>query len=133
LAASTARNVLGTPLKNCCDRLRTGFYRTGRCDTGPGDAGIHVVCARVTSDFLRFSASRGNDLSTPIPEYDFPGLQSGDCWCLCAERWSEALASGVAPPVNLEATHISALEFIRLEDLRAHAFDPTDDDRTALE
>lgn len=132
MAGSTAKNVLGTPLKGCCHRLRTGFYRNGRCDTGPGDLGIHVVCTKVTNAFLRFSVERGNDLSTPRPEYEFPGLRAGDCWCVCAERWQEALEAGVAPPVHLEATHISALEFISLEDLRAHSAgepaEPEDDD-----
>ena len=99
----------------------TGYYRDGHCQTGPGDVGLHVVCAEVTSEFLEFSAARGNDLSTPNPMFDFQGLRPGDCWCLCAERWKEALEEGVAPPVKLEATHISALEFVDLEDLREHA------------
>jgi uncharacterized protein (DUF2237 family) len=85
--------------------------------------GVHVVCAQMTAEFLTFSKSRGNDLSTPVPEYDFPGLQPGDRWCLCAARWQEALEAGVAPPVVLEATHISALEFVSLADLKAHALE----------
>lgn len=118
---STARNVLGTPLETCCTKPMTGFYRNGRCDTGPGDVGNHVVCARVTAEFLKFSKSRGNDLSTPNPDYEFPGLKPGDCWCLCAARWQEAFEAGVAPGVKLESTHISALEFASLDDMKAHA------------
>ncbi len=114
-------NVLGTPLQACCYRPVTGFYRDGFCRTGPDDRGLHTVCAVMTEDFLRFSQERGNDLSTPIPEYDFPGLQPGDHWCLCVSRWAEALAAGQAPPVVLESTHIHGLEFVSLEDLRAHA------------
>ena len=118
-----AKNVLGEPLAVCCTSPRTGFYRTGRCDTGPGDLGLHVVCARVTAEFLAFSRARGNDLTTPVPEADFPGLKPGNCWCLCAARWKEALEAGAAPPVVLAATHISALEFVSLEELAAHALD----------
>ena len=99
----------------------TGFFRDGCCRTGRGDVGVHVVCARVTEDFLAYSRGRGNDLSTPRPEFDFPGLKPGDQWCLCASRWKEALDAGTAPPVVLEATHESALEFVDLADLRAHA------------
>ena len=120
---SGAKNVLGGPLKVCCMNPKTGFYRTGRCDSGPGDDGIHVVCARMTAEFLEFSQDRGNDLVTPMPMFGFPGLKPGDCWCLCAARWKEALEAGVAPPVNLEATHISALEFVELEELQQHALD----------
>lgn len=118
-----AKNVLGEPLQPCCTDPMTGFYRTGCCDTGPGDIGLHLVCARMTMKFLAFSRSRGNDLTTPFPEADFPGLKPGDCWCLCVKRWQEALEAGVAPPVVLAATHISALEFVSLEDLTAHALD----------
>ena len=99
----------------------TGFYRNGRCDTGPEDLGLHIVCARMTDEFLGFSRSRGNDLSTPRPEFGFPGLKDGDCWCLCVQRWKEALEAGVAPPVRLESTHAGALEWVDLEDLQAHA------------
>ena len=99
----------------------TGFFRTGTCDTGRGDVGLHLVCAEMTEEFLRFSAERGNDLSTPVPENDFPGLVPGDRWCLCVARWKEALAAGLAPPVHLEATHLATLEFVSLEDLEAHA------------
>ena len=101
----------------------TGFYRDGFCRTGPGDVGLHTVCVEATTEFLEFSAASGNDLTTPRPEYDFPGLQPGDHWCLCVTRWQEALEAGVAPRVVLEACHISALEFVELDDLRAHEVD----------
>jgi uncharacterized protein len=116
-----ARNVIGGPLQTCGTDPMTGFFRNGCCDTGGGDVGVHVVCARMTREFLAFSASRGNDLSTPTPQFGFPGVRPGDRWCLCAERWKEALEAGVAPPVVLEATHISALEFVNLDDLKANA------------
>lgn len=116
-------NVMGTPLKPCCMDPMTGFYRDGYCRTGPGDHGVHVVCAEMTEEFLEFSKARGNDLSTPRPEYDFPGLSAGDLWCLCVERWREALDAGSAPRVFLESTHASALEFVSLEDLLEHAAD----------
>ena len=114
-----AKNVLGTDLEPCGYDPVTGFYRNGCCDTGADDAGVHVVCAVMTADFLEFSAARGNDLSTPQP--GFPGLRPGDSWCLCASRWQEAFDAGCAPPVRLEATHIAALEWTTLADLRAHA------------
>jgi uncharacterized protein len=120
---SGAKNVLGGPLKVCCMKPKTGFYRTGRCDTGAGDDGVHVVCAQLTAEFLEFSADQGNDLSTPIPEFGFPGLKAGDRWCLCAARWKEALEAGVAPPVVLASTHMSALEFLDMEELVGHALD----------
>jgi uncharacterized protein (DUF2237 family) len=120
---SKALNVLGDELRPCSMEPRTGFYRSGCCDTGEGDWGVHVVCAVMTPEFLLFSESRGNDLSTPHPEHGFPGLQAGDRWCLCAARWKEALEAGQAPPVALECTHISALEWIDLADLKAHAAD----------
>jgi uncharacterized protein (DUF2237 family) len=101
----------------------TGFYRDGYCRTGGDDLGVHVVCAQMTEAFLAFSRSRGNDLITPNPRFFFPGLKPGDCWCLCASRWQEALDAGVAPPVRLQATHISALEFVNMSDLLAHALD----------
>lgn len=116
-----AKNVLGTELEACSMSPRTGFYRDGCCNTGPGDVGLHLVCAEVNDEFLRFSRERGNDLSTPNPQYRFPGLKAGDRWCLCVLRWKEALDAGVAPPVVLEATHISTLEFVSLEELREHA------------
>lgn len=116
-----ASNVLGTELETCSLSPCTGFFRDGKCHTGPDDLGQHTVCAEVTSEFLEFSKSRGNDLTTPHPEYDFPGLKPGDRWCLCLQRWVEALEAGLAPPVVLEATHIMALEFIPRETLEAHA------------
>jgi hypothetical protein len=116
-------NVLGKPLEPCSMDPMTGFYRTGHCCTGPGDVGLHTVCAVMTEEFLNFSKSRGNDLSTPMPRYDFPGLKAGDRWCLCVTRWVEALEADMAPRVVLEATHISALEFVDLEDLKAHEAD----------
>lgn len=118
-----ASNVLGGPLQSCCMDPVTGFYRNGRCDTGAGDHGVHVVCAVMTEEFLRFSKSRGNDLSTPVPQWGFSGLKDGDRWCLCASRWKEAFDAGMAPKVVLEATHISMLEFATLEELRAHAIE----------
>ena len=121
MAFSGPSNVLGEKLSPCCFEPVTGFYRDGFCRTGPGDHGLHTVCVEVTDAFLAFSRSRGNDLTTPIPEYDFPGLAAGDRWCLCVTRWKEALDAGVAPRVALESTHISALEFVSLEDLQAHA------------
>lgn len=118
-----ARNVLGEPLAGCCDTPVTGFFRDGFCRTGPADAGRHVVCAVVTQEFLDYTAARGNDLSTPRPAFDFPGLEAGDRWCLCAARWGEALAAGVAPRVALTATDAAALEILDLADLKAHAID----------
>lgn len=118
---SKGRNVLGGPLLPCSMDPLTGFFRTGCCDTGGDDAGIHVVCAAMTSEFLAFSRKQGNDLISPVPQYGFPGLKPGDRWCLCVERWKEALEAGVAPPVYLEGTHISALEFVDLDALTAHA------------
>lgn len=115
------KNVLGQGLAPCSQSPATGFYRTGTCSTGPDDHGTHVVCATLTKAFLDFTVSRGNDLVTPRPEYRFPGLKPGDRWCLCASRWREALQAGVAPPVRLASTHEKALEFVRLEDLQAHA------------
>ena len=116
-----AKNVLGTDLASCSDDPLTGFYRDGCCNTGPDDLGAHVVCARMTAEFLDFSRSRGNDLSTPRP--GFPGLRPGDRWCLCATRWKEALAASAAPPVFLEATHARALELLTLAELMPHALD----------
>lgn len=116
-----ARNVLGGRLRPCSVEPLTGFTRSGCCETGPEDAGSHTVCAVMTAAFLAFSKSRGNDLSTPRPEYGFPGLRPGDRWCLCAPRWQEAFLAGKAPDVILEATHIAALLSCDLEDLRRHA------------
>jgi hypothetical protein len=120
---STARNVLGEALLPCGDEPLTGFYRDGCCNTGPDDLGRHVVCARMTTEFLDFSRSRGNDLTRPVPAAGFPGLRPGDRWCLCAARWQEALEAGVAPRVVLRATHEAALEHVALEDLKRHALD----------
>jgi uncharacterized protein len=114
-------NVLGTELRCCCRDPMTGFYRDGYCRTGPEDIGQHTVCVEVTREFLDDSVFQGNDLVTPHPEWNFPGLEPGDKWCLCAARYEEALRRGVAPPVDLEATHSSALEFVSLEGLKAHA------------
>ena len=119
--ASHGRNVRGGELELCCSSPQTGFYRDGFCRTGRADLGLHVVCAEMTADFLEFSSSRGNDLSTPNPDFAFPGLRPGDRWCLCVSRWKEALEAGCAPPVVLEATHFSALEFVSLEELEAHS------------
>lgn len=117
------KNVLGTELKVCCTDPMTGFYRDGYCRTGPEDTGRHTVCIRATDDFLAFSKAAGNDLSTPRPEYAFPGLVVGDQWCLVALRWKQALDAGMAPKVILEATHESVLEIVSLEELRAHALE----------
>lgn len=114
-------NVFGESLLECSTNPLTGFYRDGCCNTGPGDVGLHLVCAVMTDDFLAFTKSVGNDLSTPRPEWRFPGLKAGDRWCLCVTRWKEALEAGKAPRVVLEATHISSLEYVDLDDLRAHA------------
>lgn len=116
-----ASNVLGTPLQACCRDPLTGFYRDGFCHTGPEDRGLHTVCAVMTEEFLAYTRTVGNDLSTPVPAYGFPGLEPGDRWCLCVTRWAEALRAGCAPAVVLAATHVSALEFVSLEDLQAHA------------
>jgi uncharacterized protein (DUF2237 family) len=116
-----AKNVLGTPLVPCSYDPLTGYYRDGCCNTDTHDQGSHVVCAKVTQAFLAFSRQRGNDLSTPQPEYRFKGLKPGDRWCLCALRWKEAFDAGVAPPVVLESTHIKALDFVTLAQLQAHA------------
>jgi uncharacterized protein len=118
-----AENVIGGQLETCCTSPMTGFYRDGCCNTGAGDMGAHVVCAQVDAAFLSFSKSRGNDLSTPVPAFNFPGLKPGDRWCLCAPRWKEALDAGVAPPVMLSATHASALEYVSLDELKQHALD----------
>lgn len=114
-------NVLGEPLEPCSVDPLTGFFRDGSCRTNEMDHGTHVICARVTEEFLAFSRERGNDLITPRPEYDFPGLKPGDRWCLCALRWKEALRAGVAPPVSLASTHQRALEFVELDELRSYA------------
>ncbi|HEY1880165.1 MAG TPA: DUF2237 domain-containing protein [Caulobacteraceae bacterium] len=117
-----ARNVLGGELEPCSLSPKTGFFRNGCCETGPEDIGQHTVCAVMTDEFLRFSLNVGNDLSTPRPEFDFPGLRSGDRWCLCAPRWKEALDAGAAPKVVLEATHEEVLAIAPLGVLKDHAF-----------
>ncbi|MEG4858437.1 DUF2237 domain-containing protein [Microcoleus sp. K1-B6] len=118
-----ATNVLGGKLENCCTSPMTGYYRDGKCNTGGGDFGAHTVCAQLTEEFLQFTKSNGNDLSTPVPEFNFPGLKPGDCWCLCASRWKEAMDAGVAPPVVLAATHALTLEYVSLDELKQHAVD----------
>ena len=120
---SEQRNVLGGPLATCGSRPMTGFFRNGCCETSHEDRGSHTVCARMTAEFLSFSQEMGNDLSTPRPTFGFPGLRPGDAWCLCAERWQEALEAGAAPKVVLAATHEGALEFCKLADLKKYAVD----------
>ena len=122
-ARTEARNVLGGKLGVCSTDPMTGFYRDGCCNTGGGEYGAHLVCAQVTEEFLVFSQSRGNDLSTPVPMFNFPGLKPGDRWCLCASRWKEALDAGVAPPIVLSSTHASALEYVSLSELKQYAID----------
>jgi uncharacterized protein (DUF2237 family) len=115
--------VLGGPLAECGTRPLTGFYRDGCCNTGHDDHGVHTVCTLMTREFLEFSRGRGNDLSTPMPEFGFPGLNPGDRWCLCAARWREALRAGAAPKVVLAATHERTLDFVTLEELKKYAVD----------
>jgi hypothetical protein len=116
------RNVLGTPLEICSIAPLTGFNREGSCAADEEDFGRHVICTMVTEEFLVFSKEQGNDLTTPVPFADFPGLVPGDRWCVCADRWKEALDNGVAPPVILAATDSSALEIVSLEDLLTHSY-----------
>ena len=118
-----SRNVFGEPLQACSTAPVTGFFRNRCCDTSDQDVGSHTVCAVMTEDFLRFSKSRGNDLSTPLPDFGFPGLKAGDRWCLCAPRWQEAFEAGQAPRVVLRATHQGALDYCALDDLKRHAID----------
>ncbi|WP_437230473.1 DUF2237 family protein [Planctomicrobium sp. SH661] len=118
-----AKNVLGKPLQPCSFDPMTGWFRNGCCDTGPGDFGMHIICVQVTDEFLAYSKSVGNDLSTPMPEHDFAGLKHGDRWCLCASRWKQAYDAGVAPHVILASTHMSAIEFATLEEMREYALD----------
>lgn len=125
--AMAANNIAGTPLQVCCTDLMTGYFRDGFCNTDATDRGTHVVCAQVTEEFLSFTQSRGNDLSTPRPEYGFPGLKPGDKWCLCASRWLEAYNNGVAPKVDVAATHEKALEFIPREALEEYAVESAED------
>lgn len=116
-----AKNVLGEELLPCSYEPLTGYYRDGCCNTGGDDYGVHTVCAVMTAEFLEFSKAMGNDLSTPMPQYGFAGLQPGDRWCLCASRWAEALEADAAPQVVLAATHFSTLDFVSLADLQRHA------------
>jgi len=116
-----ARNVLGGELKSCSHEPITGYFRDGCCNTGPGDLGVHTVCAVMTDEFLKFALSTGNDLSTPRPEFDFTGLKAGDQWCLCVSRWREAYEAGKAPRVRLDATHEASLALVTLEALKSHA------------
>jgi uncharacterized protein (DUF2237 family) len=118
-----SRNVLGERLESCSVDPVTGFFRNGCCDTSPEDVGSHTVCVVMTAEFLTFSKARGNDLSTPMPQFGFPGLKPGDRWCLCAPRWQEALDAGRAPRVVLRATHEGALRYCTLADLKRHAVD----------
>lgn len=116
---SHGKNVFGADLQIAGTKPVTGYYRDGFCSSGSDDSGVHVIAAVLTAEFLQFSKSRGNDLITPIPAYDFPGLKANDKWCLCASRWKEAFDAGVAPPVILNATHEKALEFVTLEQLQS--------------
>jgi uncharacterized protein len=120
---SEAKNVLGGTLQICSTSPMTGFYRNGCCETGGDDRGVHVVCAEVTAEFLAYTKSQGNDLSTPVPAFGFSGLKAGDRWCLCAARWKEALDNGCAPPIVLSATHAKALEYVSFEELLDRAID----------
>jgi uncharacterized protein (DUF2237 family) len=116
-----AKNVLGGDLIPCSTDPMTGFFRNGKCDTRADDQGMHTVCVLMTEEFLQFSQSHGNDLSTPVPEWGFPGLKEGDYWCLCLSRWIQAYEKGMAPQIKLEATHASVLEFIDPERLQEYA------------
>ena len=117
------KNVLDSELQDCGIDPMTGFYRDGCCNTGAGDVGTHTVCAIMTDEFLEYSKSKGNDLITPRPEFDFPGLKPGDAWCLCALRWEEARQAGCAPRVKLTSTNIKTLEMVEFDDLKAHQID----------
>ncbi len=117
------KNVLGGELESCCTAPMTGYFRDGHCRTDDSDQGSHTVCARMTDEFLAFSKNTGNDLSTPHPEFGFPGLKAGDKWCVCVARWEDAFLAGVAPRIVLAATHERALDVVELEELKAHALD----------
>lgn len=123
MSESDTKNVLGSELRSCSSSPLTGFYRDGCCNTGPEDLGLHTVCAQMDDAFLAFSRAQGNDLSTPKPEFGFPGLQPGDRWCLCAARWKEAHDAGVAPRVYLSSTHEKTLDVVPLELLKPYALD----------
>ena len=120
---SKAKNVLGERLEPCSESPLTGFTRSGSCETGPSDLGSHTVCTQVTPEFLQYSKSQGNDLITPVPEFEFPGLKPGDRWCVCAARWREAMEAGCAPKVALRATHERALRVVGIDELKSHAID----------
>lgn len=120
MTKNKAKNVLGGQLQLCCDDPMTGYFRDGFCNTSNMDVGTHVVCAIMTDEFLEFTKSKGNNLSSPAPEFGFPGLKAGDGWCLCALRWKEAFKAGVAPSVKLESTHEKVLQYISLQDLKSH-------------
>ena len=120
-ATSAARNVLGAPLAPCGCQPLTGWYRNGFCETAPSDRGQHSICCVMSESFLTYSKAQGNDLSTPVPAFRFPGLKPGDHWCVCAPRWKQAYEDGMAPPVRLEATEESALAVVTLDQLREHA------------
>ena len=120
-----SRNVLGEKLQTCSDRPKTGFFRDGCCNTSPEDVGVHTVCVVMTAEFLEYSKAQGNDLSTPMPEFGFECLQPGDRWCLCVNRWKEALDAGLATPVILECTNENATRVVSLELLALHAFKAT--------
>jgi uncharacterized protein (DUF2237 family) len=121
--SESGRSVFGRPLESCNERPKTGFFRDGCCNTSPEDRGAHVVCAQMTEEFLAFSRARGNDLSRPAPQAGFTGLRPGDRWCLCAERWKEALEAGCAPPVFLASTHERALDYVSFDQLKRYALD----------
>ena len=125
MSTEVKKNVLGGILQSCCHSPKTGYFRDGYCRTDDTDFGSHVICAEVTAGFLEFSKSRGNDLITPRPEYNFPGLSPGDRWCLCALRWKEAWEEGLAPAVILEACDEAALRYITLEILKDFAIKPS--------
>ena len=123
MQANDPINVYGEPLESCSDDPLTGFYRDGCCNTGAADVGSHTVCVQLIDEFLQFSKRKGNDLTTPVPEFSFPGLRAGDRWCLCAERWMEAHQADCAPRVYMRSTHTRALEIIPLAVLTRHAID----------
>jgi uncharacterized protein (DUF2237 family) len=117
------KNVFGGELKTCCKNPLTGFYRTGSCETGADDVGLHTVCVKMTAAFLEFSKLRGNDLSTPRPEYGFAGLKAGDRWCVCVLRWKEAVDAGFPAPIHLASTNVATLKVVHLEDLMKYAIE----------
>ena len=129
---SEQKNVFGEPLEPCSFDPMTGYYRTGCCETGPGDSGVHTVCAVLTQEFLEYTKSKGNDLSTPRPQYGFPGLKPGDKWCLCALRWHEAFKAGKAPNVLLRSTNIKTTKLVPIEDLKKLALDGNQEGKNDL-